>query len=293
MFPPVHSSAPSTPEEPLQHERRIHRKVRSILHDAPLWAHCSVVAAGALLAIAVVLISVNWPYRHRKIAPMLEDVLTSDVKFTGYHRVYFPRPGFVATGVTIRRKTAPAGVPPLGHIDSMMLVGTWTDLVMLRRRVELVDITGFHAIVPAIGSHENALSFPEGSAKEFSGPDTMIERLVVHNSLLEILRKNDGPLAFPIKQLEIRNFHRGEEMAWAVDMQNAIPHGRILAHGSMGPLKGSAFITTPVSGNFAFTDVKLHDVGEISGTTESKGIFEGTLQSMDVEASRCQGSCNG
>lgn len=261
------------------------RRVRSIWHEAPLWVHIVIVATGALLAIAVVFISANWPYRHRKIRPMLEDVLTSDVTFSGYHRVYFPRPGFVATGITIRRKTAPPGAPPLGQIESMMFVGTWTDLIMLRRRVELIDITGFHAVVPAIGSPENKLSFPQGSGKEFTGPDTLIEHLILHDSLLEVRRQSDSPLFFPIKQLEIDNFHHGEAMTWAVDMQNAIPHGHILARGTMGPIKGSTFVNTPVSGNFAFTDVNLHDVGEISGRLDTRGVFKGNLHAMRVEAS--------
>ena len=115
--------------------------MRSIWHEAPLWVHVVIVAAGAVLAVATVFISANWPYRHRKIAPMLEDVLACDVTFTGYHRIYFPRPGFIATGITMRRKSAP-NLPPLGHVDSMLVEGTWSDLVMLRQRVELVDITG-------------------------------------------------------------------------------------------------------------------------------------------------------
>lgn len=248
-----------------------------------MWIHIVIVSVGAVLAIAVVLISANWPYRHRKIRPMLEDVLTSDVVFSGYHRIYFPRPGFVATGVTIRRKTAPPGSPPLGQIDSMMIVGTWTDLIMLRQRVELIDITGFHMRVPAIGSKESKESFPRGSSKEFSGPDTMIERLVVHKSLLEIMRDKDKPLEFPIKQIEIHNLHKGESLTYAVDMQNPIPRGRILARGSMGPIKGRDFYSTPVSGNFAFTGVNLHDVGEISGTLNARGLFKGSLRAMNVE----------
>jgi hypothetical protein len=259
--------------------------VRSIWQEAPIWVHCVIVATGALLAVAVVFISANWPYRHRKIRPMLEDVLTSDVTFSGYQRVYFPRPGFVATGITIRRKSAPPGAPPLGHIDSMMLVGTWTDLVMLRHRVELIDITGFHAIVPAIGSAESKASFPHGSAKEFTGPDTLIEHLILHDSLLEVRRQTDSPLSFRVKQLEIDNFHSGEAMTWAVDMQNAIPRGHILARGNMGPINGATFVATPVSGNFAFTQVNLQDVGEISGTLDARGIFKGNLQSMHVETS--------
>lgn len=97
---PVHDdSAPQpSPEQPPHRRHKIRRRVQGIWHKAPLWVHISIVAAGALLAIAAVFISANWPYRHRKIHAMLEDVLTSDVTFTGYHRLYFPRPGFEATG---------------------------------------------------------------------------------------------------------------------------------------------------------------------------------------------------
>lgn len=282
ISPPAHDAQPPQAAHP-PHKHRIRRRVRSIWHEAPLWVHLVIVGVGALLAVAVVFISANWPYRHRKIRPMLEDVLTSDVVFSNYHRIYFPHPGFVATGVTIRRKTAPRGVAALGHIDTMIVEGTWSDLIMLRQRVELVDITGFHILVPPIGSKENKASFPTGSAKEFSGPDTMIERLVVHKSVLEIMREHGDPLTFPIKQLEIRNLHKGEAMTYAVDMENPVPHGRILARGSMGPIRGSDFDSTPVSGNFAFLQVNLHDVGEISGMLDARGLFKGVLRSMEVE----------
>lgn len=269
----------------LPRRSRLSGEPRSIWHQAPLWVHIVLVAVTALLSISVGFVSANWPYRHRKISPMLEDVLTSDVTFSGYHRIYFPKPGFVAMGVTIRRKTAPPGLRPLGHIDSMIVEGTWTDLIMLRQRVELVDITGFHIMVPAIGSKENKQSFPMGSAKEFSGPDTTIERLVVHNSLLEIMRENGKPLDFPIKEIEIRNLHKGAALSYAAEMLNPIPRGRILAQGSVGPIQRSDFLATPISGNFAFTQVNLHDVGEISGMLNADGEFKGTLRSMEVETS--------
>ena len=282
VSPPPHDAEPRQPAHP-PHRHRIRRRVRSIWHEAPLWVHLVIVGVGALLAVAVVFISANWPYRHRKIRPMLEDVLTSDVTFSNYHRIYFPHPGFVATGVTIRRKTAPPGLPPLGQIDTMVVEGTWSDLILLRQRVELIDITGFHIRVPAIGSKESKQSFPSGSAKEFSGPETMINRLMVHKSLLEIMREHDKPLLFPIKQVEIRNLHKKEALTYAVDMQNPIPRGHILVRGSMGPIHGRDFDSTPISGNFAFTQANLHDVGEIRGTLDARGLFKGTLRSMKVE----------
>ena len=185
--------------------------MRSIWQEAPLWVHIVIVALGALLAVAVVFISANWPYRHRKIAAMLEDVLACDVTFTGYHRIYFPRPGFVATGITMRRKSAP-DLLPLGQVETMIVQGTWSDLVMLRQRVELVDITGLHIAVPPIGSKENHEDFPPGSATDFEGPETMIERFVVHKSLLEILRKYVKPLSFTINQIDINNIHKSNNL---------------------------------------------------------------------------------
>src|ERR1700687_2504079 len=96
------SIVPPTPQRTSPPRKgRIRREVRSIWHEAPLWVHIVIVAVGALLATAVVFISANWPYRHRKIAPILEDVLASQVTFTGYHRTYFPNPGFIATGITM------------------------------------------------------------------------------------------------------------------------------------------------------------------------------------------------
>ena len=280
VTPRVHQNPP-TPE----HRHRVRRKVRSIWQHAPLWVHILIVGIGALLAIGAVLISANWPYRHRKIRPMLEDVLTSHVTFDKFHRIYFPHPGFVAQGVTIRRKTAPPGTPPLGHIDTLVFEGTWTDLIALRHRVGLIDITGFHIIVPPIGTNENRASFPKGSSKEFSGPETMIGRLVVHNSLLEIREKDGNKLLFRIKQVELRNLHQGQAMTYAVDLQNAIPTGHILAHGSFGPINGKAFEETALSGNFAYTEVNLHEVGDIGGRLDSRGTFKGNLRSMHVETS--------
>jgi hypothetical protein len=66
-------------------------------------------------------------------------------------------------------------------------------------------------------------------------------------------------------------------------MQNAIPTGRILAHGSMGPIVGKDFLATPVSGNFAFSQVNLHDVGDISGIVDARGGFKGNLRAIEVE----------
>jgi hypothetical protein len=246
--------------------------------------HLVVIAIAALLASGVVFISTNWPYRHRKIAAMLEDVLASQVTFSNYHRTYFPHPGFVATGITMRRKSAP-NLPPLGSVETLFVQGSWLDLVMLRERVRVVDLTGLHIVVPAIGSPANHEDFPPGSSSDFTGPDTRIERLVVHKSLLDIMRKDGRRFSFAIAELEIRNLHKGAAMTYAVDMRNALPTGRIEAHGGFGPINAKDMGSTPISGEFAFQSVNLHDVGDISGALDSRGHFKGVLEAIGAEAS--------
>lgn len=86
--------------------------------------------------------AVHWPYRYREIHPLLIQVFGSEVKITHYRRVYLPHPGFIATGITITRPTAPHQ-PPFGTVQTLYVQGEWNDLFMLRRRVHLVEMTPF------------------------------------------------------------------------------------------------------------------------------------------------------
>src|ERR1035437_10788357 len=79
------------------------------------WMLVAGVAFVVLLVTGFYLASANWPYRYRNIKPM--------------HRTYFPNPGFVTTGLTMRRKSAPY-LPPLGSVETMVVQGSWIDLLI-------------------------------------------------------------------------------------------------------------------------------------------------------------------
>jgi hypothetical protein len=244
-----------------------------------------VLAAAALLLLLIAgwFISVHWPYRYREVHPLLEAVFGSRVKITRYHRTYFPHPGFMAAGITITRDSAP-NQPPLGSVQSLFVQGRWTDLFLLRRRVRLVDMTGLHIAIPPLGSPANHEDFPPGSASGFGGPQTAIEVLRIHNSLLEVQHDDGKSFHFPIRELEIKGLQNGRPMHYAVDMENAIPRGHIAATGSFGPLNANDVGATPVSGQFTFTSVHLQDVGDIRGTLSSAGRFSGTLKAIRADA---------
>jgi hypothetical protein len=236
------------------------------------------------LAIGSYFISAHWPYRYREIHPLLEDVFASQVKITHYHRTYFPHPGFVATGLTLRRKSA-SNLAPLGHVETLSVEGRWSDLLLLRKKVHLVEVTGMHIIIPAIGSSALHQNFPAGSSADFTGPDTFIERCEVHNALLDMMHDDNQRYSFYIRELDLNNLYKGQAVTYAVDMENAKPSGHIQAKGSFGPINAKNIGTTPISGSFNFSDVRLHDLGDIRGTLSSSGHFNGSLSVIQADVS--------
>src|ERR1700749_1273042 len=141
-------------------KRRVHWKKRIIAFAA------AAVFLAALIA-GISFANAHWPYRYRVVKPLLEQVLGSQLTITRYHRTYFPNPGFVATGLTLRRKTAP-DIAPLGSAEELVVQGRWSDLLLLRERVQLVEINALHLEIPAAGTRANREDFPPGSASDFT-----------------------------------------------------------------------------------------------------------------------------
>jgi len=249
-----------------------------------IWLRVSALAFPLVAVLIVWLANAYWPYRYRIIKPMLEQVLGGQVTIAHYHRTYFPNPGFMATGITFDRNPTP-GIPPLGTVNSIFVQGNWVDLLMFRERVRQADLTGLHLIVPAAGSAASKKDFPPGSSSSFSGPDTLIDQLVIHNSTLEVLRAEGGTYSFPIRLLTIRNLQKGRVLSYSVDMGNARPRGHIVSQGSFGPMDPRSLGATPLFGHFTFEHVDLHDIGDIHGTLSSLGYFRGNLARIQAEVS--------
>jgi AsmA-like C-terminal region len=237
---------------------------------------CLACAGLVCFVLAIAFINLHWPFRYRNVEPLLERVFASQIKIEHYHRTYFPAPGFVADGITLRRSSAP-NLPPVGTISHLRVEGRWLDLLLLRDRVRLVAADGLHVVIPPAGSAANQEEFPPGSSGDFTGPATVVEQLDLTNATLDLLRAGWGRYSFPIRRLLIGNLHQGETVSYVVDMQNAEPKGRIQAHGSFGPLLANKLAATPVSGDFTLTEVELSAISGLGGTLFASGHFEGRL----------------
>ena len=252
----------------------VHRRKKSCA--IILSIECALLIFGCVVAI-------HWPYRYREIHPLLIEVFGSEVKITRYRRVYLPHPGFIATGITITRPTAPHE-PAFGTVKTLYVQGEWNDLLMLRRRVHLVEMTGLHLVIPAAGSRAIHEEFPAGSAGAFRGPSTAVEVLRLHNSILEVQYDSGKSLRFAIRSLELANLEKDHAIHYVLDMENPLPAGHISARGDFGPLNVHDVGATPVSGRFTFNQVRLSDIGELHGTLASTGRFSGPLRAIQASA---------
>jgi hypothetical protein len=241
----------------------------------------AIIFAGVVLAAAIVM-AAEWPYRHRKIAPLLEDTFGCKIQMREYHRTYFPSPGFVARGLTLRRRTA-LNLPPIATVDELYVQGSWMDLFTIRRRISLFQMVHVHLVLPPPNSPESRQQFPPGSSVDFDGPQTPVQRFMVRDMRLEIRRAHGGSYAFPISELHIENMQAGRPWTYAVAMGNAIPTGYIVASGQFGPMSKDPG-ATPLSGQFRFTRVNLHDVGNIGGIASAFGTFRGRLDTLQADA---------
>jgi hypothetical protein len=233
----------------------------------------------AALLVLAIFVGIHWPYRHREIKPLLERVFASQIEMRSYRRLYFPHPGFVAEGITLRRDGV---TEPLGTARQLVVEGTYLDMLLLRRRVRRIDVDGMEVVIPAPGTRANQEDFPPGSSRDFSGPNTVVEYLILHNARLELLRRNGGKLEYDIHELQLRNVQEGQPASFAVSMTNSIPVGDIEASGSFGPISPGHLDETKVSGKFTFAHGRFDGVAKLHGALNAKGDFEGTLDTIQV-----------
>jgi hypothetical protein len=243
---------------------------------------CGVLAL-LVLSVGFYFVSTYWPYRYRMVEPTLETIFASQIKIDHYHRTYWPYPGFVANGLTLRRNSA-QDLPPVGSVNRVRVVGSWMDLLLLRRRIEAVYADGLQVVIPPVGSQANKEDFPPGSSNDFEGPSTVIGRFVVDGALLDILRTNGSRYSFPIKRLVMTNLQKNVAAGYTVEMETPNANGHILASGSFGPVIGGKLERTSVTGKFTYDDVKLDGISDLHGMLTSTGSFRGNLAGIEAEA---------
>lgn len=239
-----------------------------------------------LVLIGVHLMFFFWPFRYRQVHPMLESVFRSKVTVSGYHRIYFPDPGFVADNVTFYRH-GDTSIPPLATIRRMTVSGNWITLFLhphLLRRIQLQDV---HIQIPPAGTPAHRTDFEETGPKSES--KMTIETVAVDHATLDFLRKGQGPLRFIFSPAEVHNVKEGRPFGYSASIAIPKPTGLVKTQGTLGPIATSHYQTTPISGNFDLVHADLKGVDGISGMAKASGHYQGTLAQLEVTGDASSG----
>ena len=248
-------------------------------HLTRFWKIVLFVFAPAL-AIGGSIAAIHWPYRYRQVHPLLVEVFGNRIYIAHYHRIYFPHPGFEATGVTLLRDDT-VRQPALGSVQTLLVEGRWTDLLLLRRRIRLVEASGLHVVLNAQGQSGGTANSAGASLAGPLPPSTRCRSITLCSTFCAATATG-SPLRS--KSLISGACSVAWPMSYKVDLQNPVPSGRIAATGSIGPLNPKDPGSIPVSGRFTFNQVKLSDVGDLHGTLASTGHFAGPLRNIQADA---------
>ncbi len=154
------------------------------------------------------------------------------------------------------------------------------DLLHLRARVDTIHVQGLELHIPPHSVH---LAKPQ---KEPHPAIKLVVHQIVCNDALVIIetdKPGKQPLQFAIQQLTLTDFGDQRPFVYQADLINPRPVGKLHVFGNFGPWNGAEPRSTPIDGNYTFSDAELDSIKGLSGTLQSTGRFTGVLGYLTVD----------
>ncbi|HEX3661343.1 MAG TPA: hypothetical protein VHU89_07915 [Acidobacteriaceae bacterium] len=242
------------------------------------WVTFGIVAAAM---VGVHLMFYFWPFRYRQVHPLLESIFESRVEVQGFHRTYFPHPGFVAEHVTFYRH-GDMSIPALATIDRMQVVGHWTTLLFHPHRLNRILLEGLHVQIPPPGTKARGMDF-DGGVISTSQSEMQIETIAADGTVLDFLQHGQPPLRFHFMTLQIHGVQRKKPLRFDLRVTMPGPPGTVVANGRLGPFRTASYATTPLTGRYQLLEADLSRLPGVSGHATADGRFSGTFAHVDVQ----------
>jgi hypothetical protein len=234
------------------------------------------VAAGMALLLGVAVLSSDWATRRtaRELVRIIEARLDADAELQEVTMSIFPRLSIRGRGLTLIRHGTDERLPFI-RVDRFHASGSL--LGVLRRSIAFVEVEGFQIDV-ARGRK------PEGAGLR-EAHDLEIDEIKATGGLLRILPDDPEklPLNFDLDTVTFRDFSFDHAGRYTAQLTNPKPKGVIRSSGWFGPWNSYAPRSTPLSGDYEFTQARLNTIKGIGGTLNSTGSFEGVLEHINVK----------
>lgn len=244
----------------------------------PRWIQAVLGLVLLTLLVLTVVVLTHWPYRRGTVAQSLQNSFDSQVSVASYRLKFFPGPGFVADGVTLRRHGA-ANVPPLATVVLLDATSSYATILFAPRRFQTIRIVGLHVQIPPAGTTD---ANSEGAKKKST---MVVEHLIADGAQLDIARADEKPLHFDIHRLRLDDVSTTRAIRFSTSLLEPLLRGEVQAEGKLGPFDTHDIGKTPVAATYKLAGLDLGDLHDLSGLVSSSGNFAGPLEHIAVEGS--------
>jgi hypothetical protein len=186
---------------------------------------------------------------------------------------------FAPDGPNSQPNTQPLITQPLIASRQFQFTVSLFDFFHLPMRVERVYLQGLELNIPR--ERQKPLVSAWKKAKMRLQVDELMcddARLVINTS-----RPDKPPLEFVINQLRMKDIGPDRPGHFDATLVNPKPVGNIQSSGLFGPWRLENIRSTPVSGQYSFTNADLSTIKGIAGILSSTGEYRGTLGSITVD----------
>lgn len=236
------------------------------------------VTAGAILYLAA--IAMNWPFTQQALIDVLQERSLRTVTVGRFYRTYFP-PGCTAEDIRfLHRKHKEK--QPLITVQKLVLVTSYSRILLLQNRLSLVRIMDMHVTVPPSAPGQPNAVMPLTYSK--SAPSIKIDLIIADGAILEFLSKTaNKPYRLIIDKLRLGGIGNNLPMPYKTLISTQMPPGKIRSSGVFGTWNAKDPGRTPLKGSYSFENANLAAFGGISGTLFSSGSFRGILREIGVQ----------
>lgn len=228
----------------------------------------------AAAAGGIIFLLADWPFSPDHVAENIQKRFQGTVEIRSCRRLYFPHPGCVAGGVTLRTRSG----EPFITARRVTIEGTYASLLSTTKHL-LIRGEGVRLIVTgSLGPH----------FQQQGKSDAVVDRFEAEDSAVDIRREGKPPLVFVVHHVVGGPLARGKQAHFRVALTNPKPQGEITGQGTFGPWSEAGVGALPVSGSYRFERADLDVFPAIGGTLNSNGRFNGTISDIGVDGTiRC------
>ena len=212
-----------------------------------------------------------------------------------------PSVRIVGEGLSVRRRADPPGQPPLIEAARFTVEpGLWH---LLRGRAKYVEVEGLRVTIPrrpptrpslvdlpgGVVEEDPVPENPAESDGEETGPTSrfrgILERVVARNAELVYAsnKPNRPPRVIRVHEVELTGVSFDRPMHYRTRLTNPVPEGQLETSGLFGPVDADDPGSSPIEGSYSLTGADFNTVKGLAGTLESRGLFHGQLNQMQVD----------